>query len=398
MSDQRYDVFLSYNSKDRPTVLAIAHALRQAGLEPWLDQWHLTPGGDWQVELAAGVRASRACAVFVGPHSVGAWSTMEVRLALDRVAKDPTFRCFPVLLPGVPEPFDPDALPPFLSAFSWVNMRGGVEDPVGFQHLVSAIRGQPFGISAPPEGMPAAPRAAPPAATPPSNLPAAVTSFVGRRHEVSELAELFERDLTGGGCRLVTLVGPGGVGKTRLSLAVAEAVRAHFPDGTWLVGLAALSDPTLVPREVAGALSLREEPERPILAATRELSEAPDLLLILDNCEHLIDACARLAAALLVAAPGLRILASSREPLGVAGEQTYRVSSLPAPDPAAAPTAVALEDSASVRLFVARARDAQARFRSDRPERAGRGGYLRAARRTSAGAGACRGSAECFVS
>jgi len=356
MTEKPYDVFLSYNSKDRPVVVAVAHALREVGMEPWLDQWHLTPGGDWQVELAAGVRASRACAVFVGPNSVGAWSAMEVRLALDRAAKDPTFRCFPVLLPGVPEPFDPDLLPPFLSAFSWVSLRDGVAEPVGMQHLLNAIRGLPFGITAPPDGKPSASPIQAAATLPPTNLPAELTSFVGRENERADLVERFERGLAAGGCRLVTLVGTGGTGKTRLALAVAEALRPRFPGGVWLVGLAALSDGSLVAGETAIALGLREEPGLPILTTLTNYLKPRALLLVLDNCEHIIDSCARLAAACLAAAPALRLIATSREPLGVAGEQTYRVPSLPAPNPEAATSGAALSGNAAVQLFLERAR------------------------------------------
>jgi len=356
MAERLYDIFLSYNSKDRPTILAIAHALRQAGLEPWLDQWHLTPGGDWQSELAAGVRGSRACAVCVGPSGVGAWSAMELRLALDEAAKDPAYRCFALLLPGAPDPFDPRDLPPFLSTTSWVNLRAGFEDPVAFGHLLSAIRGLPYGISAPPE-----PQFSSAALIPQyqahgpqsqaSNLPATLAGFFGREKEQAELAALFE-----GGSRLVTLVGPGGAGKTRLALALAQNIRPRFSDGVWLVALAAISDPALVAAEVAGVLSVREEAGRPIQATTATYLKSKSLLLVLDNCEHLIDACAELVANLLAAAPGLRVLATTQEPLEVAGEQVFRVASLPVPDPGSALTGAALDGFAAVQLFVERGR------------------------------------------
>jgi tetratricopeptide (TPR) repeat protein/transcriptional regulator with XRE-family HTH domain len=137
----RFDVFLSHHGMDKPAIERLARALQGQGLVPWLDAWELTPGGDWQAELAAGLRASRACAVFVGPHGAGSWSAMEARLALDLAAKDSAFRVFPVLLPGVPEPFDPATLPPFLATYSWVDLRSGLEEETGLARLIQAIKG-----------------------------------------------------------------------------------------------------------------------------------------------------------------------------------------------------------------------------------------------------------------
>ena len=99
----KYDIFLSHNSRDKPVVERIATKLKQAGLEPWLDKWCLTPGGKWQEELAAGLRASSACAFCVGPNGVGDWASEELNVALDRAAKDRSFRLFLVLLPAVPD-------------------------------------------------------------------------------------------------------------------------------------------------------------------------------------------------------------------------------------------------------------------------------------------------------
>lgn len=114
---RQFDVFLSYNSCDRADVERIAERLKRAGLEPWLDRWSLTPGGQWQSELGAGLDASVTCAVFVGPHDLGAWELQEVAVAIDRSATQRGFRVFPVLLPGVEEPFDPNRLPLFLCAY-----------------------------------------------------------------------------------------------------------------------------------------------------------------------------------------------------------------------------------------------------------------------------------------
>jgi WD40 repeat protein len=142
---QRFDVFLSHNSREKPVVERIAEKLKREGFEPWLDKWCLTPAGDWQDELAGGLRASAACAVFVGPSGIGSWEDLEYKLATDRMAKDRAFRVFLVLLPGLPEPFDASALPPFLSTRTWIDLRKGIEDRRGFQSLINGIKGLPLG-------------------------------------------------------------------------------------------------------------------------------------------------------------------------------------------------------------------------------------------------------------
>jgi predicted ATPase/transcriptional regulator with XRE-family HTH domain len=188
------------------------------------------------------------------------------------------------------------------------------------------------------------------------NLPASLSSFIGREHAQARVRDLLASH------RLVTLVGAGGVGKTRLALAVAAASLGAFPDGVWLVELAALADPGLAPGAVAEALGLREEPGRPVLETLRDHCGSKRLLLLLDNCEHLLAACAALAGTLLRAAPDLRILATSREALGVAGEHRYRVPSLSVPDPEHLPSPELAGSYEAVRLFVARAQERRDSF------------------------------------
>jgi predicted ATPase/DNA-binding XRE family transcriptional regulator len=195
-----------------------------------------------------------------------------------------------------------------------------------------------------------------PAAT---NLPLTLTSFIGRAAELAEVRRLL------GTTRLLTLTGAGGVGKTRLALAAAQTVRADYPDGVWLVELAALTDPALVTPAVAAALGVREQPDRPLLTTLTAALAARRLLLALDNCEHLLAACAPLVDALLRAGPGLRVLATSREALGVPGEVAWRVPSLALPEPLAAAggaDTAALPRAEAVRLFVERARAARPDF------------------------------------
>lgn len=146
---QQFAVFLSHNSREKSAVERIAEKLKRAEIEPWLDKWCLTAGGDWQTELAAGLRASGACAVFIGPNGIGDWEDLEYKLANDRAAKDRNFRLFLVLLPGLPEPFDPSTLPPFLLIRTWVDLRSGIEDTRAFQSLINAVKGLPLGPERP---------------------------------------------------------------------------------------------------------------------------------------------------------------------------------------------------------------------------------------------------------
>ena len=203
---------------------------------------------------------------------------------------------------------------------------------------------------------PPAPRA--PAHAGPNNLPAESTTFVGRAREVAEVKRLLAAH------RMVTLTGSGGCGKTRLALRVAADLLPMYPDGVWFVDLAGLSEPALVAQATATALGLREEPDRTIAETLAAYAAARELLILLDNCEHLAAACATLAGALLAAAPRCRLLATSREALGVAGEARWLTPTLTAP--AAEGDSITTPDQAlqfeAVRLFLERARAAQSSF------------------------------------
>ena len=159
------------------------------------------------------------------------------------------------------------------------------------------------------------------------NLPQQLTRFVGRRREVAEIRDLWK------GTRLVTLTGPGGIGKSRLSLEVAFDALPEQTDGVWFVGLASLADPDLVPQTVAASLGVRDEGTGSIAETLAEYVRDRRMLLLMDNCEHLVRACAQLIEKLLMRAPHLNVLATSREALAIAGERLYRVSSLESPDP-----------------------------------------------------------------
>ncbi len=165
-----------------------------------------------------------------------------------------------------------------------------------------------------------------PARRTPGELPAETTSFVGRRRELGQVADVLAR------ARLVTLTGPGGVGKTRTAVRAARELRGAYPDGVRLVELSALHDPELLANAVAAALDLPEQTARPALEVIADHLEDRELLLLLDTCEHLVDACAMLCDELLRSAPRLRIVATSRQPLDVPGEHVLAIGPLSMPE------------------------------------------------------------------
>jgi predicted ATPase/class 3 adenylate cyclase len=183
----------------------------------------------------------------------------------------------------------------------------------------------------------------------PNNLPVQLSAFIGREHELSELRRLVESS------RLVTLTGPGGSGKTRLALQVVAELLDGSGDGVWLVELAAVSDEGAVPQAVAQALGITSRPAQPALETLIDALTPQRILILLDNCEHLIGACAKLADAVLRRCPGAHLVTTSREPLGIGGETIYRVPSLSLPATADDGWAM-MEGSDAVALFVERAR------------------------------------------
>jgi len=191
------------------------------------------------------------------------------------------------------------------------------------------------------------------------NLPSQITTFIGRKKETEELSNLVENN------RLVTITGSGGCGKTRISLHIAKEYLDKFNDGVWFVDLAPLEDPELLPQEVANTLSIAEEPGKPIVSIIKEQIKGKHCLLLLDNCEHLVDATADLAQQLLSSSPDIKVLATSREALKISGEVLWRVPSLSLPEKADKENLEKLKLSEAIQLFVDRARNSKTGFQLD---------------------------------
>ena len=188
------------------------------------------------------------------------------------------------------------------------------------------------------------------------NLPAEPNSFVGRERDLEELALLLNA------VRALTLCGPGGIGKTRLALRLAQEMVPGFPDGTWLIELADSADPALLPGRIASTLGIREEVDSPLAETLIEALRPRQLLLVLDTCEHIVDACAALVQQLLAGCPQLRLIATSREPLRVRGETVWRVPPLAVPAVPAGMSVSQLAEHEAMRLFAERAAAASPGF------------------------------------
>jgi predicted ATPase/class 3 adenylate cyclase/DNA-binding XRE family transcriptional regulator len=188
------------------------------------------------------------------------------------------------------------------------------------------------------------------------NLPAQLTSFIGRKQELKEIAKLLSTS------RLLTLTGPGGVGKTRLAIETANNIIDKFGEGVFWVGLVDLSDKNLIPQAIAQSLNVREVSNEPLIQTLKSYLKSKDLLLVIDNCEHLIKACAQYVEQLLAACPKLRILATSIEVLGLFNETTWQVPSLPLPEVQQSLSFEELQDFASIELFCERARNVKSGF------------------------------------
>src|SRR6266853_559766 len=228
-------------------------------------------------------------------------------------------------------------------------LRRALGDGQGGRRYIATIPGRGYNFVAPVR-FEKPPQALPPATialAAAHNLPLAATRMIGREEAVVALVSRLSRE------RLVTIVGPGGIGKTTVALAVVERMIASYEHGVWLVDLAPLGDPRLVPSALATVLGLEVRIEDPLPGLVASLRDKR-MLLLLDNCEHVIDAAASLAEAILSGAPGVNILATSRELLGVTGERGYRLGPLSSPQPSSGLTAADAAIFPAVQLFVER--------------------------------------------
>ena len=190
----------------------------------------------------------------------------------------------------------------------------------------------------------------------PSNIPVPLTSFIGREKELKEIARLLSTS------RLLTLTGSGGVGKTRLAIHAANDLNRKFKDGVFWVGLVSVSDENLIPQVIAGSLNVREISDEPLIETLKMYLKPKEVLLVIDNCEHLIRDCAHYAEQLLAACPRLKILATSIESLGIFNETTWQVPSLPLPESQRSLSPKELKEYSSIELFNARAGNAKNSF------------------------------------
>ncbi|MHB8574339.1 MAG: TIR domain-containing protein, partial [Dehalococcoidia bacterium] len=336
-------VFLSYASGDRARALALADALEAAGISVWVDRRDIAGGSSWDTAIVDGISH---CSVFALACSTASLASPNVQQEV-RLAWEEQRPILPLLLEQAPIPRE---LRYPLAGRQWVEVLERATE-TWLPDVLRALAGLDM-LPVAPEAAAAA--EAPAAARAPTNLPASLTSFLGRGQELAEIAKLLANN------RLVTLTGPGGTGKTRLALSAASAQMAAFPDGVFFIDLAPLADPTLVPSAVAQALGVQGIPETPIQESVVRFLRDKRLLLVLDNYEHLL-AAAAFAGVLLQGAGQVSLLVTSRAPLRVPGEREYAVPPLPVPRETSMSVAEGAENPA-VALFVARAQDVRTDF------------------------------------
>ena len=338
-----HDVFISYSHRDKPVADVLCATIENEGGRCWIAPRDILPGLDWPAAISNAITLSRIMLLIFSADSNASHDVSRELI----LASNSNLIILPFKIDDVtPEP----GKQYYLARTHWFE----AANPPTREQIDSLVRYVKSFLSD--QATPEKVKSAPPVKAYRHNLPVQLTSFIGREKEIAEVKRLLNEK------RLVTITGAGGTGKTRLSLQVATDLLEAFPNGVWLVELAPLPEPALVPQAVATALGVREQRGRSVQDALTDFLREKDLLLILDNCEHMVDACATLADSLLHVCPGLKILSSSREALGIAGEVPFYLPSLSTPDIQHLPPTQTLLQYEAMRLFIERATTALATF------------------------------------
>lgn len=334
-------IVICYATDERAAAEAVCLALEQAGSRAWIGPRDI-PTGSSYVDVAEAIQGAAAVIALV---SSAALRSPQVAQQLEYAVRARR----PILPVRIEQVTLPPALAYYLAGPRWLEATSAPFE----QHLPAVVDAACRLAARGAGGV--TPRAMA-VGVARDNLPEQLTSFVGRDEESSDLSEVVVQQ------RLVTLVGVGGVGKTRLALHAARQVAPRFSDGVWLVQLVGLSDPSLVAQALASALSIPDEPGRPWLDSILGFLRQRQLLLLVDNCEHLIDAVAEVVEAVVQACEGVHVLATSREALRLPGEVVRPLAPLPVPRAEAGLSLEDLSKIPSVRLFLDRATSVDANF------------------------------------
>ena len=327
------DVFICHSSANAQDARDICDRLEAEGITCWIAPRDPVPGIPYGQQLVSAIAHARVVLFVLSADANESGAVLsELELAANRKK---------IILPVRIEEVAPSAsLEFYLRAIHWFDATSRPRDEI-WPELLRYVRGLLAQASPAKEAAEAAPKGSVSRA-PRHNLPAAVSSFVGRDAELAEVEEFLKAS------RLVTLCGAGGIGKTTLALRIAMGRLNDYPNGAWLVDLAQIEDATLVAKSFAAVFDLRESANRPILDTLLAYLKSKHLLIVLDSCEHVVAEAARVTETILRGCASVTVLATTRETLGVRGEQIYRVPSL--------------SESDAIALFVDRAKAADSRF------------------------------------
>lgn len=346
-----HEVFICHSSADKTVAYAACESLEGAGIRCWIAPRDPLPGLPYARQLVEAISQSRIVLLILSAHSNDSGPVLnELELASNRKK---------LILPVRIEEIVPSPnLEYYVRSMHWhdaLSMPLETHWPVlvaQVRELLEASAGRASAAEAPADqsvNVSGSGRQT-------NNLPVPLTRFIGRDEELAALKTLLSAS------RLVTLVGTGGIGKTRLSLHVATELLPSFEDGGWLIELAPLRDAGQVPSALAGVVGVKESAEHPLTQSLLKFLHAKKLLLILDNCEHVVEGAATLSSAILRECAGVRILATSRQPLGISGEHPYRVSSLALPPPHATLSKEEAMQYGAIALFADRGHTATQSF------------------------------------